>query len=368
MAEPAQTRTRRMAWHGMALMLLAGCAPAASSSDADVEILLRALSSDAAAAAPDTSDYSHDFGPVLARGQTLRHEFTLRNLNGKPLRILDAEALTPCCSEIERKTLPQAVPPGGEAKIAALFRTGNRTGAQRLIFVVTTDDPRRSTVEFELIATLVPEIEIGALDGSNTEILTGRGGTQTLEIVCRRMGEDGMTGPEHLDASPPLSAEWLGPVEEAERADGMRESTRRLQVNLPASHEIGDHLGSLILRWADGTTRDVPVGWRVNPIIRAVPSGLFLGGDGAGERVSRTIQLRSEERPFRVLGVTGPSFARCGVIFPSEPDTVHSFSFDFDLSSASAERAFDLTFRTDHPDQPTVVVSVLIRSNEEKTP
>lgn len=63
----------------------------------------------------------HDFGPVLARGQTLRHEFSLTNPTNRPMRLIGAKLSTPCCSLLG--PLPtDVIPPGDRREIAAFLR------------------------------------------------------------------------------------------------------------------------------------------------------------------------------------------------------------------------------------------------------
>src|SRR5688572_4247860 len=64
---------------------------------------------------PDVTMMEHDFGTVLARGQTLRHDFLLSNPTTRAMRLVKAMSFAPCCSEIG--PLPEAIPPGGEAKV-----------------------------------------------------------------------------------------------------------------------------------------------------------------------------------------------------------------------------------------------------------
>jgi len=63
-----------------------------------------------------------DFGSVLSRGQTLNHEFVLRNPTDRTIKLLKAEALTPCCSAVG--PLPPSIPPGGEVKVPTVLSLG----------------------------------------------------------------------------------------------------------------------------------------------------------------------------------------------------------------------------------------------------
>jgi hypothetical protein len=343
-----------MAWHGMALMLLAGCAPMASPVDPEVEALVRSLHQSSENS--DTSEYVHDFGPVLSRGQTLRHEYTLRNPGDTPLRILGAEALTPCCSAVEKDKLPEAVPPGGEAKVPVVFRPGHQSGRKQVQFAVKIGDERNPVRLFTLRASLLSEIEIELLPGSATSLLLGQSGKQSLRVTCRRIGDDGRAAPESVKASPGLSASFMGDVQEQAHPDGLIEATRELEVTLPAAQETGFNAAEVILTWADGCTRPQRVNWRVRPCIEAIPSALLL--KPTAKRESHAIRLWSVDKPFRVLAVSGGMLAeRCTV--PGEARGTHELLISVGRSVSVAGEAKDLVIHTDHPRQSIVILSVL---------
>ena len=70
----------------------------------------------------------------------LRHVFTLRNDTSRALRILGAEARTPCCSRVLTPQDP-VVEAGGEMELTAEFRVMRASGRKKVEFVVSTDDP-----------------------------------------------------------------------------------------------------------------------------------------------------------------------------------------------------------------------------------
>lgn len=82
-----------------------------------------------------------DLGTILSDGQSVHHDFTVRNTTDHAIRLLKGEALTPCCSAITR--LPESIPPGGDVKVPVVLEAGGQTGVQTLVFVLSTDDPRQ---------------------------------------------------------------------------------------------------------------------------------------------------------------------------------------------------------------------------------
>jgi hypothetical protein len=344
-----------MAWHGMALMLLllAGCAPMASPVDREVEALVRSLHESSENS--DTSEYIHDFGPILARGQTLRHEFSLRNPGDTPLRILGAEALTPCCSAVDKDKLPEAVPPGGEAKVPVVFRPGHQSGRKQVQFAVKTDDESNPVRLFSLRASLLSQLEVELLPRSDTTLLLGQSGKQRLRVTCRRIGDGGLAAPESVKASPGLSASFTGDVQEQAHPDGLIETTRELEVSLPLANETGWKAADVILRWPSRMERGQRVSWQVKPCIEAFPAGIVL--KESNEAHEQTIRLISNDRPFRVLEVDGAKILE--EKSPGSTALVHELLIEIDGAKYPDNRAKNLLFHTDHSQQPSVQLPLL---------
>src|SRR5690606_18249787 len=95
----------------------------------------------------------HDLGVVLSRGQTIEHEFRLTNPADRPERILGAQALKPCCSEVA--AVPTSIPAGGEARLAVRFKPGFQSGRKVVDFLVMTDRAEEPVRAFRLRSELV---------------------------------------------------------------------------------------------------------------------------------------------------------------------------------------------------------------------
>jgi hypothetical protein len=81
----------------------------------------------------------------------------------------------------------------------------------------------------------------------------------------------------------------------------------------------------------------------------------------------KSVLIHSRTGPFRVIGVEG-----AGV--PSDPSgsrldeaaTSHVVRLAFDRDRLPASGPFDVTIHTNHPEQPRVVVSVLMASSRNE--
>ncbi|CAN5901197.1 hypothetical protein BH23PLA1_BH23PLA1_27500 [soil metagenome] len=300
-------------------------------------------------------DRHFDFGTTLSRGQELRHEFTLINPTDRSIRLLKAESLMPCCSAVG--PFPETIRPDDSVELPVLFRPGSLSGRKGVRFVVWTDDPDHPVWELSVSADLVPEVRIEVVEGDDGPLALGISGSRTLRITCLRIGQEGRGPPEAVSASSPLSARFSGPPIERSLPGNRVESSLEILLDLPAAAEPGHQTGLLLFRWADGQTWEHQVSWQVTAPIQASPAGLILSSP---DPTRREVHLSSSDRPFRVLGVEGLLLARPPDPVPDEARRSHAIRLSFDPSASTADAAFDVIIRTDHPHQPTVTLSVLV--------
>ncbi len=295
----------------------------------------------------------HDLGTVLSSGGELSHEFTLVNAGTQPVRIIGGEALTPCCSSLG--SLPESISSGGRAVVPVVFRTRGRRGPQRMDFTIGTDGPAWL---LRLKATLIPDWEVEEVDVPQARFLAGEGGQRRMRLVCRKKGSEGLSAPEFLEASGPLAAAFEGPAE-AEAGPGGLVTTRRLvRASILPSLEMGPRSGLLTFRWPgpDSETRTHTMRWVVESRINATPQALFLRAPSGPSK--QTVVVRSRDRPFRVIGVTGPLAGPPDL--PAEPRLEHVLKMTLEPGLMAPNVASDIHIRTDDPDQPEVTLTALM--------
>ena len=300
----------------------------------------------------------YDFGPVLARGQTLRHQFTFTNSTNQPIRLTGATATTPCCSEVG--PLPKAaIPPGGQCPIPVALKTvADHPEKKRVGFFVQTDSKDRPTLTYALGATLYPEWEVQATAESSRTLPIGRTGQQVLRITGRRVAGEGGGFPTIVEIESPLIAHFLGEPREQAEAEGVTSTVRDVEITLPSSSKPGTHQTSLLLRWPEGHTQEQTVLWEVVPPLRAIPSRLVLRRSERDS--SHTIVLRSfDDRPFRISEV-GPQDLVVSSEFDRETSNTHTLKLRIDQDRAASRRSPQITIKTDGSDQPAVSLSILI--------
>lgn len=308
-------------------------------------------------ARPGASERNFDFGTILASGQSLEHRFTLVNTGSRPLRLLTAEALTPCCSSID--PVPESIPAGGSAKVAVKLRPGYQSGPKRVQFVVLTDRDDDPAISLWLSATLTSALDVEFDDTAAAATLAvGKAGTLKGRVIGRRTGKDGFSAPSSLSINAPAKARFVG-VEIGRLLDnGFHETVREIEIDLPASREPGTKSAELRLAW-DKPSRDDrrAIVWSVTPALRATPPALVLDRNSTGS-ASREVVIRSTGTAFHVLGVEGKAIRR-GLRLPSEAATLHRLDLPLDRDATGIS---DLRILTDHPDQPIAKLTVLIQS------
>jgi hypothetical protein len=302
-----------------------------------------------------------DLGIVLGRGQTIEHIFRLDNPSDRAVKILGAEARTPCCSAVG--SVPPVIPARGSAELNVRFTPGGQTGPRQVEFLVATDDPAAPVLTCVLRVRLYPEVEFRALPGSDTFLRLGQPGRQRLRVVCRRAGDAGRDSPTSLSAPGVGCAAFDGPPRTLPMGDdGLTTTERDLTIELPSSAEEGTRTVPLVLSWADGRTQEHLVRWTVTPHLVAAPAALVIPRD---DRVPRAILIRSETAPFRILSVEGADFAPAarGTSPVDTPAPVHRIRIVLPEVAGDLPGPTDVRIRTDHPDQSVVLVTV-VRTGE----
>ncbi|MGC8639385.1 MAG: hypothetical protein ACP5XB_05845 [Isosphaeraceae bacterium] len=318
--------------------------------------MIAALSSPVRAVTPlEPVFQAHDFGVVLAFRQTLWHEFSLRNNTARPIRIVRGVALAPCCSEIRR--LPESVPPRGQVKVQVALKPGNGSGSKEVRFVVEAESGGGGPYVLGLKAQLAPAWEVVPLTDGPTSLAIGEEGERTFRLIVRRLGTEGRSLPQSISVAPPLTVAFKGPATTKSGRGGLSESMRDFTLRIPAGRKPAAHEALVTMLWPSGLREDYPVTWEVRPHLWASPSALIL--KASSQPVERAVVVSSDGRPFRIISISG-RLLDPGTSRPSGAATAHCIVLRIAPSAAAAERPENVGILTDHPDQTSVRVSILV--------
>ena len=201
--------------------------------------------------------------------------------------------------------------------------------------------------------------------GQSRPLLIGEAATRTYRLIGRRQSGEERAAPAEVIVPEPLRVESITPAEEAEGPDGIIESSRQVTVALPTRAKLGPSQAAISLRWPDGMVQVHHIAWSVEPRIRSFPPVLVLKA-GAGSTVT-TVEVRSEDRPFRVIRVAGELLAGDGPTSP-EPARAHTLRLALDPAKFAPDVKPEVEITTDDPDQPLLKLGVLVAPHREAAP
>ncbi len=181
-------------------ILITGCA--GTTSEPDIESVV-AKAVDNSGRGGDVAEI--DFGPVLARVQVLRHQFTLINPAVAPLHIKAARARSPAArgSALFRRRRSRM---GGAARYQSSRRPAltrpRRNASNSWLTPTVRSSPRSGSA---LCAAICRDWEVQTGGGQVPRISRGKPGRDVLRIVSRRVLGEGEDLPSAVVASPPLA-------------------------------------------------------------------------------------------------------------------------------------------------------------------
>ena len=200
-------------------------------------------------------------------------------------------------------------------------------------------------------------LDFEPLEGVPASLPLGQSGRRTYRLTARRKADQGRCLPERLACTSPLLVAIRGEPSTKTDAAGLIEATREIVVTIPAERRAGPRSGQIVFGWADGQTETRPLNWEVRPRLTILPSGLVLRR--SSQPIERKIIVVSDERPFQVKEVSSHLLA-ARVELPEQERLRHVIVLRLDVSRAPAGQAVNIDIQTDHPDQPTVSLSVLV--------
>jgi hypothetical protein len=300
---------------------------------------------------------AHDFGVLLAHGQTLTHNFTLRNPRKLPIRLVRGKPFTPCCSAIG--PLPKLVPANGSAEVQVTLRPGLQSGAKQAEFEIQTDDEDGLSYKLAVTAYFVPAWQVDRQDGSDWSLLPGQSGKKVFRLTVRSNGTDGYKLPSLVSCAKPIEVSYRGAATELTDPGGLTVATRDIIVSLPAEDRTGTRTAEIIFNWPDGHNERQAIAWEIRPRLKISPSALIL--QPSSEPVEKSFTVQSESTLFRVTNV------RCSVMISethsAQREHKHVVRVKLDLSKTLPQRAVSIAISTDLPDREGATATIMVLGN-----
>jgi hypothetical protein len=158
----------------------------------------------------------------------------------------------------------------------------------------------------------------------------------------------------------------MGEVSEKILTGGLAEAESVIAIDLPAWAVSGVHREKLTFRWADSRVETQDFLWTVDPLVSAEPSALVIK-KSSSKREIRTIRLRSFDRPFRILSVTGVEFAS-PIILPGNSSNNHVLKFELNPSILPSDVRSVILIETDYGEIGRVEVGLLVLPASKEKP
>ena len=324
-----------LCWVGI---LLAACRIAIHSGKRDATQQIK----------PALEQSVHDFGNVITNGEPLRHVFRFKNNSEREIRILGSIRSSTCCTSFG--TMSKEVGASEILEIPVELKTAGKAGYLRGEFAIRTDSPIAPGIAMELRANLFEPFEVRDIH-SVFQVVLGRSMPRHFEVIIRTMRGEPVVWPFVSGMSARLENKTLEPDEVNE---DIIESKKDLVLSFEATGELGRRSDAILFRWPDGRERSYTPAWEVLPPLRAIPHTLILDPD-AGE-ASHTVVIRSDELPFQVLGVDGPSVRSYQVLSVEKGQ----ICLKLQLDPTNQGEASKIRIATDHPNFAEVGLNVII--------
>jgi hypothetical protein len=258
-----------------------------------------------ASAAPKLSlpDATYRFEPV-SQGETLHHEFTIKNDGDEPLAI---QRVVPSCGCTISKLAKNSIAPGGETKLSVDFDTSGMSGEKVKTVRLYTNDPENLTALLTLQGEVQPEIFVEPRRlhfGSFVRVdVKDEETPPTIEKTISIRVRDGSKAKLESITS---RSKWVEVETEEKSAKEMK-----LRVKLRKDLRTGEFRDRIVvvLSGAQQRTVNIPLYASVRNRIAVKPQVLAFGiVSPDGEKVTRKARIeRKGDGEFRVLGAESDS-------------------------------------------------------------
>jgi hypothetical protein len=291
----------------------------------------------AAAAQDHKVPTGHDFG-FVPKGAQLKYRFPLTNIYAVPLQVVTSVS----CGCVTVTPTPQVLQPRESGALDLNMDTLKWAYGHKQVSVYVTVMNAQYSSTTTLVVTANSRADITLEPGQAQFGVVPKGQPATREVAVKYAGQlpFQITGVAPGDAAPFTAA-----VKEAYRYPGRVEY--RVSLTLKPDAPAGPLKGDLHLTTTDPATPLLPIPYDVlvQAALTVSPEITRFGTIKAGEPAVRKLTVRSNGRPFKILGVDGQD-ASLIVEFRPEAYAVQILTLKLQPSQPGAfQRA--LTIKTD---------------------
>jgi hypothetical protein len=294
-----------------------------------------------AAAAPDLKiPAGHDFG-FVPKGAQLKYRFPLKNIYAVPLQIVTSVS----CGCVTVTPNPQVLQPRESGVLDLNMDTLKWAYGHKQVSVYVTVMNAQYSSTTTLVITANSRADITLDPGLAMFGVVPKGQPATKEVIVRYQGQlpFQITGVAAGDTAP-----FTATYKEVQREyRNVGQVAYRVSLTLKPDAPSGPLKGDLHLTTNDPATPLLPIPYDVlvQAALTASPEVTRFGTIKAGEPLVRKLTVRSNGRPFKILGVDGQD---AGLIaeFRTEPFAVQILTLKLQPTQAGPLQR-TLTIKTD---------------------
>lgn len=295
-----------------------------------------------------------DFG-VVPKGETVVHDFVIRNDGDAPLQITDVRPACGCTVVDYDKTIA----PGQTGKVHAEVDTATFNGAVSKSIAVFTNDPEHATLELTVQAKAEPYISVKP---GYARYIVVQGEPKTGTIAQILWAPNGTPFDVVKVESPyPFLTTSFREAKPEERVPDVQGKQWRVETTLSNDAPVG----ALADHFRIATTHPkqklvaIPVSGFVRPVLAVTPSSADFGTVELRQPLNRTLNVRNfATEPIKITGVEGNVPGLKAAVKPVQEG--REYEVHVTLSPEMAKGRFDgkLTIRTDSPKRPVIEVGL----------
>ena len=295
-----------------------------------------------------------DFG-VVPKGETVAHDFLIRNDGDAPLQITDVRPACGCTVVDYDKTIA----PGQTGKVHAEVDTATFNGAVSKSIAVFTNDTEHAMLELTVRAKAEPYISVKP---GYARYIIVQGESKTGTIAQTLWAPDGTSFDVTKVESPyPFLTTSFREAKPEERVPDVEGKQWRVETTLAPEAPIGalaDHF-RITTTHPKQKLVAIPISGFVRPVLAVTPPSADFGTIELREPLARTINVRNfATEPIKITGVEGNVPGLKAAIEPLQEG--REYLLRVTLSPEMAKGPFDgkLTIKTDSPKRPVIEVSL----------